>query len=206
MALNLCVLVSGRGSNLKALLKASASGRIKSQVVLVITNKLTSGAFEICKKRKINCIYLSEESFSHGLDYIKSFLTLLKNYKIDLILLAGYLKKLPAEIVRKYRNRILNIHPSLLPCFGGQGMYGLNVHKKVIDSGAKISGVTVHIVTEDYDSGPIVLQKTVNVKDDDTPESLSLRARKAEHILYPKAISLFETKKIKIKNQRVIFN
>ncbi|MCX7877527.1 MAG: phosphoribosylglycinamide formyltransferase [Ignavibacteria bacterium] len=205
MSLNLCVLVSGKGSNLKAIIRASASGKIKSKIKLVITNKLTSGAFDICNREGIRCVYMAEENFSSRSKYINEFLRYLRKYKIDLILLAGYLRKLPEEIVKKYRNRILNIHPSLLPSFGGKGMYGLNVHRAVIDSGVKISGVTVHIVTETYDSGPIVMQKAVIVKDDDTPESLSLRTKKAEHILYPKVISLFESKKIKVKNQRVSF-
>ena len=198
------MLASGRGTVLKSLIKNCASGKISSQIVLVISNNSDSGAIKLSRKAGINSVHLSEKMFKSRKSYIRRFLDILKENKIDFILLAGYMKKIPYEIIRKYRNRILNIHPSLLPSFGGKGMYGLNVHKAVIDAGVKISGVTVHIVNEDYDSGPILIQKAVPVKDDDTPESLMKRIQLHERKLYVQAIHMIESGKIQISKNGII--
>lgn len=197
-ALKLCVLASGEGSNLKAILKARNSGKIKSRVALVISNNSRAGALAIAEKNAIPAVHLSIKQFKSEKDFIKSFLSLLSAHKIDLIILAGYLKMLSPLIVKKYHNRILNIHPALLPDFGGEGMYGLNVHKAVISSGRKTSGATVHLVDEAYDSGEVILQKEVKVDSSDTAESLQEKILKVEHRLYPEAIKLFEENKINI--------
>lgn len=203
--LNLCVLASGRGSDLRSIIRAQITGKIKSKVVLVISNNSNSNALNIAKENQIPAIHLSQKLFNTENEYSSRFLELLKQYKVDLIILAGFMKLIPLEIVRTYKNRILNIHPALIPSFCGQGFYGLKVHEAVLDYGAKVTGVTIHLVDEQYDTGPIVLQKTVKVKDDDTPESLRNRVLKLEHKLYPEAIKLFESKKFNIKGRKVFF-
>jgi len=127
----------------------------------------------------------------------------LYRHQIDFIALAGYLKKLPAAIVREFRNRIVNIHPALLPSFGGKGMYGIHVHEAVLKAGVKVTGVTVHLVDEEYDHGPIVLQRAVEVHDDDTPETLAQRVLQVEHELYPEALQLFAEGRIRVDHGRV---
>jgi phosphoribosylglycinamide formyltransferase-1 len=148
---------------------------------------------------------LSLKQFGSQEEYVTAFLGLLKKHKADMIILAGYMKLIPADVVRAYRNRILNIHPALIPAFCGEGLYGLKVHEAVINYGAKVSGVTVHIVDEQYDTGPIVLQKTLKVLDTDTPETLQRKLLKIEHKIYPEAIRLFETKKPELIGRRVFF-
>jgi phosphoribosylglycinamide formyltransferase-1 len=203
--LNLCVLASGRGSDLKSIIRSQKSGKINSKVAIVISNNSNSGALNIAKSYQIPNFHLSQKMFTSESDYVNKFLGLLKNYDIDLIVLAGYMKLIPVEIVRKYKNRILNIHPALIPSFCGKGLYGLKVHEAVLNYGAKVTGVTVHLVDEEYDTGPIVLQKTVKVKDDDTPESLRKRVLKWEHKMYPEVIKLFESKKFNIEGRKVFF-
>lgn len=204
-SLNLCVLASGRGTNLNSIIKSEKSGKIRSKVVLVISNNSDSGAMKIARKNKIQAIHLSERLFETKEAFDAALLKLLNKHKIDLIILAGYMKLLRPAIVRKYRNRILNIHPALLPMFGGPGMYGIKVHSAVIEAGCKVSGATVHIVDEIYDHGAIVIQRAVKVKDSDTPEELQKRILKIEHKLFPEAIKLFETKKFNLIGRKVIF-
>ena len=143
--------------------------------------------------------------FTSENEYVNNFFELLRNYDIDLIVLAGYMKLIPVDIVKKFKNRIINIHPALIPSFCGKGLYGLKLHEAVLNYGAKVTGVTVHLVDEEYDTGPIVLQKTLKVKDDDTPESLQKRVLKWEHKMYPEAIKLFESKKFNIEGRKVFF-
>ena len=205
MGLKLCVLASGKGSNLKAIIKAQKTRKIYSKVVLVISNNSASGALNIAKQNRIPAYHLSQKFFKSEAEFVKKFLSLLKKFNVDLIILAGYMKKISPKVIRKFKNKIINIHPALLPSFGGKGMYGIKVHKAVLESGAKISGATVHIVDDKYDNGQIVLQKAVEVKDDDTPEVLQKRVLKTEHKLYAEAIKLFESKKAVVKGQRVYF-
>jgi phosphoribosylglycinamide formyltransferase-1 len=198
-------LASGKGSNLKAIIKAKKTGRISSKVVLVISNNSSSGALQLAKQNRIAAYHLSQKLFNSEAAFVKKFLSLLKDFKIDLIILAGYMKKLSPVIIGKFKNKIINIHPALLPSFGGKGMYGIYVHKAVLESGVKITGATVHIVDDKYDNGPIVLQRAVGVKEDDTAEVLQKRVLKTEHELYPEAIKLFESKKAAVKGKRVYF-
>ncbi len=202
--MNIAVFASGRGSNLMAILKAIEEGRLKARVVVVISNNSSSGALEIARSKGIDALHISRSQFSSDREYVDKILSELRKRNVELVVLAGYMKKIPAEVVSEYRNRILNIHPALLPSFGGQGMYGINVHKAVIESGVKITGVTVHIVDEEYDHGPIVLQKAVEVKDDDTPETLAERVLKVEHEVYPEAIRLFVEGKVNVFGRKVI--
>lgn len=203
--LNLCVLASGRGSNLKSIIRSQKSGKISSKVAIVISNNSNSGALNIAKSYQIPNFHLSQKMFTSENEYVNNFFELLRNYDIDLIVLAGYMKLIPVDIVKKFKNRIINIHPALIPSFCGKGLYGLKVHEAVLNYGAKVTGVTVHLVDEEYDTGPIVLQKTLKVKDDDTPESLQKRVLKWEHKMYPEAIKLFESKKFNIEGRKVFF-
>lgn len=203
--MNLCVLASGRGSDLKSIIRSQKSGKIKSKVAIVISNNSNSGALNIAKSYQIPNFHLSQKMFTSEGEYVNRFSELLRSYDVDLIILAGYMKLIPIEIVKQYKNRILNIHPALIPSFCGKGFYGLHVHEAVLNYGAKVTGVTVHLVDEEYDTGPIVLQKTIRVRDDDTPESLQKRVLKWEHKIYPEAIKLFESKKFNIEGRKVFF-
>lgn len=203
LGLNLCVLASGSGSNLKAIIKAAKSGRISSKVVLVISNNSGSKALQTAKQNNIPAFHLSQKLFNTSAEFDRELLSLLKEFKVDLIILAGYMKMIHSAILKKFRNKILNIHPALLPAFGGTGMYGVKVHEAVLKAGEEISGATVHLVDEVYDNGAIILQKRVEVKPADTPEQLQKRVLRAEHNLYPQVIKLFETGKVKIWKNKV---
>jgi phosphoribosylglycinamide formyltransferase-1 len=203
--LNLCVLASGYGSNLKSIIKSQKKGKIKSKVVLVISNNSTSNVLNIARKNQIPAVHLSKKQFMTEQDYVREFLECLTNHNVDLIILAGYMKLLPSEIIKAYKNRIINIHPALIPSFCGHGYYGMKVHEAVIEFGARVTGATVHIVDEEYDHGPIVVQKTLKVHRDDTPETLQKKVLKIEHKLLPEAIKLMESKKFNVIGRKVVF-
>ncbi len=202
--MNIAVFASGRGSNLMAILNAIKEGKLNAKVSVVISNNSNAGALTIAKENGIDALHISRKQFSSDEDYVKKILSELRARNVELIVLAGYMKKIPPEIIREYPNKILNIHPALLPAFGGLGMYGMNVHKAVIDYGVKITGVTVHIVDEEYDHGPIVMQKAIEVRDDDTPETLAERVLKIEHEIYPEAIKLFVEGKVIVSGRKVM--
>lgn len=190
--LKIAVFASGKGSNLKAILDAIKERRlINTAVVCVISNKKDAGALEIAKYNNIPAYYISQSNYSNSDDFDAAIIEVLIRHSVNFIVLAGYLKLLSPRIVRKYKDRILNIHPALLPKFGGKGMYGLNVHRAVIECGEKISGATVHLVDEEYDHGPIVLQESIELDPDETPESLQKKIQEIEHRIYPEAIKLF---------------
>lgn len=186
MPSRLAVLASGRGSNLQAIIDHFdniARERI-AKVVLVASNRADSPALIRAATASIDIA-----SFDAADDGTQ-LLDLLNRSRVDLVVLAGYLKRIPSKVVREYAGRILNIHPALLPEFGGEGMYGLRVHEAVIASGAEESGVSVHIVNDEYDRGPIVAQWRVPVEPDDTPESLAARVLSVEHVVYPRVIEM----------------
>ena len=173
--------ISGRGSNLEALLRAlEADG--PAEIVLVITDKAEAPGLEHAQRRGIPVTVLSDPGAPHA------WLQSLHDKSIDLLVLAGYLKLVPADVVAAYRGRIMNTHPSLLPAFGGKGMYGERVHRAVLASGARETGVTIHLVDEAYDRGPILAQSRVPVREGDTPERLAARVLEAEHRLLPAAV------------------
>jgi phosphoribosylglycinamide formyltransferase-1 len=204
LPLRCAVLASGQGSNFGALLDRKASGDLHVEFVLFIGNNSGAGAFERARRHSIPAIHFASSQFESEEAYAARFLDVLSEYRVELIVLAGYMKKLPAPVVRAYRRRIVNIHPALLPAFGGKGMYGSHVHEAVIDYGAKISGVTVHFVDEEYDHGPIILQRAVSVLDTDNPHSLAQRVLKVEHATYWQAIEAIATGKISIVGRRVM--
>jgi len=186
MTSRLAVLASGRGSNLQAIIDHFdnlARERI-AKVALVASNRADSPALIRAATSSIDIA--SFDATDDG----SQLLGLLRKFRIDLVVLAGYLKKIPTTVTREYAGRIVNIHPALLPAFGGEGMYGAKVHEAVIASGAKESGVTVHLVDEDYDRGPIVAQWRVPVEKSDTAESLAARVLEVEHVVYPRAVEM----------------
>ncbi len=203
--MNLCIFASGKGSNLKYLYKAHKLGKIKSKIRLVISNNSASGAIEFARKKGIKALHISQKQFSDYQLFTEKLLDVLKSSKINLIILAGYMKLLPVEVVAAYRNRILNVHPALIPSFCGQGYYGLKVHEEVLNYGCKISGATVHLVDEVYDHGAIVLQQPVKVNDNETPLSLRTKILKIENKLMMESVKLFESKKFNIVGRKVFF-
>ena len=182
---NLVVFASGSGSNFQAIIDAIRDNRIQAQISGLITNRENSGAERRAAANKIPVAIISDPDPS---SYYRQLQNQLANWSPDLIILAGYLKIIPAEIVTEYYNRIINIHPSLLPKYGGKGYYGLKVHEAVLESGDQVTGCTVHYVNERYDEGDIIEQRIVPVKDHDTPESLAARVLKTEHQLLPQVI------------------
>jgi phosphoribosylglycinamide formyltransferase-1 len=187
--LHLAVLGSGRGSNFQAILSAIDGGRLPStRVSLVISNNSDAGILALARSAGIPALHVSQKQFPTEEAFTDALLLELQRHGAELIVLAGYMKRVPSRIVREYRGRILNIHPALLPKFGGQGMYGHHVHEAVIAARETESGATVHVVDEEYDRGPIVLQRTVPVSPDETPETLAAKVLDVEHALYPDAI------------------
>lgn len=227
------VLVSGGGTNLQALinsLRVQKSRKSKGQklrnskayrlsdsqtprlqdsrtqearIVLVVSNNPDAYALVRAQKSGIEILVLSEKKYRTRLDYAKVLVRELRKRKVDLVCLAGFMVILNPYFIRHFKNRILNIHPALLPAFGGEGMYGHHVHEAVLKSGAKFSGCTVHFVDGGCDTGPIILQRVVPVLDNDTPESLAKRILKFEHQIYPEAVKLFAEGRLKIEGKRV---
>lgn len=203
--LHIAVFASGRGSNFKAVLEKIQSGEIpNTNIAVVISNSSTAGALEIARSHSLPAIHCSRTKFGSDEEFTERLRSLLSEYGVNLIILAGYMKLMPLEIVRQYRHRILNVHPALLPAFGGTGMYGHHVHEAVIAYGAKISGATVHLVDEEYDHGPVVLQECVAVETDDSPDSLSKKVLKIEHRILPEAVKLFAEGRIQVQGRKVI--
>ena len=198
--MKIAVFVSGRGSNLQAILN-SQNDQSKFEVKAVFSDKLDCAAFEIAKGRAIAAFSLGNKEGCVGYDSLSN---LLAELEIDLIVLAGFLKLVPEEIVERYQNKIINIHPALLPSFGGKGMYGIKVHKAVFESSAKVSGATVHFVDLTYDTGRIIAQRCVDISDVKSPEEIAERVLKIEHQILPFVVAKFAEDKIKIENNRVI--
>ena len=201
--MRLAVFASGEGSNFQSIVDAAESGALKARVVLCVSNNPSAGVLDRATKSKIPVLVLNPSEFSDPDGYTSSLRAKLMEFETDFIALAGYMKMIPAEIVNEYSDHIVNIHPALLPAFGGPGMYGRRVHQAVLESGADESGATVHLVDEEYDTGPIVLQESVPVRPEDTPDSLAARVLKVEHRIYPRALALFEENRVKIDGRNV---
>ena len=202
--LNIAVLVSGGGTNLQALIDAQATGQIQNGAIsLVISSRTDAFALERAKKAGIPTRVLLRKGFAEQADYDAALLALLKEFQIQLVVLAGFKTIISETVIRQYENQIINVHPALIPSFCGPGFYGLHVHEAALEKGVKVSGATVHFVNEVCDGGPIILQKAVEVLPDDTPETLQRRImEQAEWKLLPRAVELFCAGKIVVENGR----
>ncbi len=198
--LRVLVCVSGGGTNLQAIIDAGARGELgDTGIVRVISNNPNAYALERAKNAGIDAVCVSPKEFENRADFHKALLDAINEAKPDLIVLAGFLVVVPEEVIAAYRNRIINIHPSLIPSFCGTGYYGLKVHEAALARGVKVSGATVHFVDEGTDTGPIILQKAVEVKEGDTPKVLQQRImEEAEWKIMPEAIRLIAEGKVKI--------
>jgi len=201
----IAVLVSGhgRGTNFQAIIDARERGELPVEIAVLVSTSAETGAVERAKKHGIEVLVLDPKVFPSEQQYFAALARELQQRQVDLVCLAGYMRKVHPDFIAQYPNRIMNIHPALLPAFGGKGMFGIHVHEAVIESGAKFSGATVHFVDAEYDHGPIILQRVVPVEDDDTPETLAARVLREEHQLYPQAIRLFAEKRLKVTGRRV---
>ena len=201
--LKLGVLISGGGTNLQALINNIETGDIDGKIELVISNKKDVYGLERGKKAGIETLYLNPKDFdsdgAYNLQLIKEF----KDRDVDLVVLAGYLKILSQDFIKEYKNRIINIHPSLIPSFCGDGYYGDKVHQAVLDYGSKLTGATVHIVDEGTDTGPIILQEAVKVEDDETLQSLQEKVLEIEHKILVEAVRLYCDKRLSIEGRHV---
>ncbi len=200
--LNIAVLVSGGGTNLQALIDAQNNAEISGgKMALVISSKTDAFALERATKAGIAAEVLLRKGFSSQQEYDEALLSLLARYRIDLIVLAGFMTIISNTVIQHYENRIINVHPALIPSFCGEGFYGLRVHEAALAKGVKVTGATVHFVNEICDGGPIILQKAVEVIRGDTPETLQRRVmEQAEWKLLPKAVALFCEGKISVEN------
>lgn len=205
--LNVVVLVSGGGTNLQAIIDAVENGTItNTKIAGVISNNKNAYALERAKKHGIANCCISPKDYANRATFNQKFLEKMDELNPDLIVLAGFLVVIPPEMIEKYRNRIINIHPSLIPSFCGTGYYGLKVHEKALARGVKVSGATVHFVDEGTDTGPIIAQKAVEIKQGDTPEVLQRRImEQAEWVIMPKAIDDIANGRIKVEEGKVIY-
>lgn len=203
--LRLAVLVSGGGTNLQALIDQIEQKKLpEAEVAVVISSRKDAYALERAGNHGIKAIVISPKEYADSGQFAQALTEVLEQNNIDLIVLAGYLYILPESLVKKYKNRIINVHPSLIPAFCGEGYYGLKVHRAVLNRGVKVTGATVHFVDEGTDTGPIILQKAVEVQEGDTPESLQRRVmEEAEWILLPEAVRLISEGKVTIENNIV---
>lgn len=190
--LRIGVLVSGGGTNLQAVLDAIKDGTItNAEVNVVISNNKNAYALKRAEDNGIDCVCISPKDFESREQFHDAFIRKIDEYQLDLIVLAGFLVAIPEVMIKKYRNRIINVHPSLIPSFCGVGYYGLRVHEAALERGVKITGATVHYVDEGTDTGPIILQKAVEVRNNDSPKELQKRVmEEAEWIILPKAIQM----------------
>ena len=204
--LRVAVMVSGGGTNLQAIIDAVESGRItNTELVAVVSNNKGAYALERAKKAGIKDVVVSPKDYDTREEFKKALIETVDSLKVDLIVLAGYLVVIPPEMIDKYENRIINIHPSLIPSFCGTGFYGLKVHEAALARGVKVVGATVHFVDKGTDTGPIILQKAVAVEEGDTPKILQQRVmEQAEWILLPQAIDLIANDKVVVVDGRVV--
>jgi len=201
-ALRVAVLASGRGSNLQAVIDAIEAGTVQAKIVAVVSNKKDAPALERARRHGLFALFIDPKPYAGRLDsreaYDRELLEVLKQHDVELVLLAGYMKIVTVVLVEAFTNRMMNIHPSLLPSFPG-----LDVQKKAIEWGCKLAGCTVHFVTEGVDEGPIILQAAVPVLDDDSPERLAGRILEQEHKIYPRAVQLFAERRLRVEGRRV---
>lgn len=196
------VMASGGGTNLQAIMDSCERGEIDGEVAIVISDNAEAFALERARKKGIAAKMISAKGLKRE-EHERKVYAALSEAEVDLLVLAGYMRILTPWFIEKYEGKMMNIHPALLPSFGGKGMYGEHVHRSVLDYGCKISGCTVHFVSSEVDGGPIILQEAVPVMENDTPDALANRIHPIEHRLYPKAIALFAANRLRIDGRRV---
>jgi formyltetrahydrofolate-dependent phosphoribosylglycinamide formyltransferase len=201
--LRIAFFVSGNGTLFETIATRCRAGELSADPVLLISSNPEAPALERARRLEVPACVIQRQDFSSGEDFARALLSELKNHAVNFVCLAGYLKLVPPPVVKAFRHRMLNIHPALLPAFCGKGLYGRRVHEAVIEYGARMSGATVHLVDEEYDHGPIVLQRAVFVREDDTPESLEQRVHAIEHDLYTAAVRLFAEDRVRVDGRRV---
>lgn len=200
--MNIIVFVSGRGSNLQAILN-SKELKESVKVIAVVSDKFDCQAFDIAKKNSIKTFSIGDKP---GFISYDDLIIGLQQYTVDLVVLAGFLKLIPEKFIQNFKGKIINIHPALLPSFGGKGMYGKNVHKAVFESSAKISGATVHFVDETFDTGTIIAQQCVDISECKSPEEIAEKVLEIEHNILPNLLKKFSEGKVKIVGKRVLIN
>ena len=198
--MKIAVFVSGRGSNLKAILNYPEL-KNKAEVVAVVSDKIDCKAFELARDFGIKTFTIGNDE---GKVKHSEITLILKNLNVDLVVLAGYLKLIPDDLIKNFENKIINIHPALLPSFGGKGMYGINVHRAVFNSSVKVSGATVHIVDTSYDTGKIIVQKSVDISDVQSPEEIAERVLIIEHQILPEVVLAFAEDRVRFDSDRII--
>lgn len=192
--LNIAVCVSGGGTDLQSIIDACEAGKINGQIRLVISNRKKAYGLERARLHGIQAEWIKDED-----EILKRF----EEEKIDVVVLAGYLAIVGDKLIEQYKNRIINIHPSLIPSFCGPGFYGMHVHEAVFKRGVKVSGATVHFVTGEVDGGPIILQRAVDISDLETPEDIQVRVLEIEHEILPEAVALYCEGRVSVVNERV---
>ena len=197
--ISIAVLVSGNGTNLQAIIDNVNKGYIPAKIALVLSDERKAFALERARKAGIETVTLDKKDYKKREDFDREIVRRLKEKNVELVVLAGFMRILSPYFVKEYRNRIINVHPALLPSF--KGSHGI---KDAIDHGVKVTGVTIHFVDEHLDNGPIILQKTVEIKEDDNEETLLERLHKEEHRIYPEVIKLFVEGKIKVEGRKVV--
>ncbi len=203
--LRIGVLASGGGTNLQAIMDACREGRVNAEVVVVVSD-VECGALERARKAGIPAVWVDRRDKARYPDreaFDRKVREELDRHQVELVCLAGYLRIMTEELIEAYAGRMMNIHPALLPSFGGPGMWGRHVHQAVLDYGCKVSGCTVHFVTLETDGGPIIVQRAVPVQEDDTPETLAARILPHEHQAYVEAVRLFADRRLTIEGRRV---
>lgn len=206
--LRMAVLVSGGGTNLQAIIDSIENGTVtNAEIAVVISNNRSAYALERAKQNGIDAAVVSPKDYETREAFNRALLEKIQSYQVDLVVLAGCLVVIPKIMVDAYPNRIINIHPSLIPSFCGTGYYGLKVHEAALERGVKVTGATVHFVDDGTDTGPIILQKAVEIKDGDTPEVLQRRVmEEAEWVIMPKAIDLIANGKVKVVDHRTVIS
>jgi len=197
--LRLGILVSGRGSNLQAIIDAASSVKIDAGVEVVISDKSQAPALDHARRSRVPAFFLNPKDYSSREKYDEALVDVLRKHKVDLVILAGYMRLITSQLIEPFKNRIINIHPSLLPAFSG-----LHAHRQALEWGARVSGCTVHFVDESMDQGPIIIQAAVPVYDGDTEETLAARILEEEHRILPQAIQYIAEQRLEVSGRRVI--
>ena len=202
----IAVFASGRGSNFRAIYQKIKEGYLACQVTALVSDNSTALALEFAEQNNISTYVVKPQEFPALDSFGQRLIAILTQHQVEYVLLAGFLKKIPDNVIDRFENRIINIHPALLPAFGGKGMYGIHVHQAVFDSGAQISGVTVHFVNKEYDAGAILLQRPVDIRKCRSAEEIAEKVLEMEHQIYPQAVKILLEKDIRIQGKRVIFD